>query len=149
MRSYFLGWGRFGGASGMHPSAGIVRVEALPLCVCTHFETRPRTLCGNHACRNSTGRPVSAAWRDFASFVVHVQYWNPRFRGLAGFCVFCSTRAVLESSGVHFSGSTSGCLKVSQNTWCSISWSQITWCATSRCPKTSHITQAENPIPRL
>ena len=35
------------------PSAGIVCVGALPLCVFAHFDVRPRTLCGDRACRSA------------------------------------------------------------------------------------------------
>ena len=37
----------------MHPSAGIVRVGALPLCVFAHLDVRPRALCGDRACRSA------------------------------------------------------------------------------------------------
>ena len=37
----------------MHPSAGIVRVGALALCVFAHFDLSPRTLCGDRACRSA------------------------------------------------------------------------------------------------
>ena len=35
------------------PSAGIVRVGALPLCVFAHLDVRPRALCGDRACRSA------------------------------------------------------------------------------------------------
>ena len=35
------------------PSAGIVRVGALPLCVFAHLDVCPRALCGDRACRSA------------------------------------------------------------------------------------------------
>ena len=43
----------FAAASAMHPSAGIVRVGALPLCVFAHLDVRPCALCGDGACRSA------------------------------------------------------------------------------------------------